>query len=122
MRLHHVALGARNVETVADFYRRAFELGEQRRFTETDGALRSIWLAADSVLLMIERTEALPSQVQTIGSGPFLLAFHVAPEERAQVETRLAALGAAVESKSSFTTYARDPEGNRVAISHYPDA
>lgn len=121
MRLHHVALGARNVETVARFYRLAFDLTERRRFLSDDGTLRSIWLGAGSVTLMVEHTEQSPTEVETIGRGPFLLAFEIRAEERASVEARLSSLGAPAESSTRFTSYARDPEGNRVAISHYPE-
>jgi len=121
MRLHHVALGARDVEVVARFYRLAFDLEERRRFTYDDGSLRSIWLEADTVLLMVEHSEAPPKRVEAIGAGPFLLAFHVPAHTRAELEARLGALGANVETATDFTAYARDPEGNRVAISHYPE-
>jgi catechol 2,3-dioxygenase-like lactoylglutathione lyase family enzyme len=86
--LHHVALGARDVDGVAAFYRRAFD--------------------APAVL------------VAGIGAGPFLLAFPVDTSERVAREARLLELGAAIESRTEHTSYARDPEGNRVALSAYP--
>jgi catechol 2,3-dioxygenase-like lactoylglutathione lyase family enzyme len=121
MRLHHVALGARDVETVARFYRLAFDLTERQRFAYENGSPRSIWLEADSVLLMIEHSAGPKKRVETIGTGPFLLAFDVSVRERSSVEARLRALGAPVEATTAFTAYARDPEGNRVAISHFPE-
>jgi glyoxylase I family protein len=117
LRLHHVALGARDVEALARFYREVFELGEVRRFSYPDGSLRSIWLEAGEVLLMIEASTAPPSASD--GSlGPFLLAFAVLPEQRAPAEQAFAEAGGTVESRTEFTSYARDPEGNRVAVSH----
>jgi catechol 2,3-dioxygenase-like lactoylglutathione lyase family enzyme len=106
--LHHVALGARDVERVAAWYRDALGLAETARHLHADGSLRSIWLDMGGPLLMIERSET---------PGPFLLAFRCDVGERAALE---AALGA-VEARTAFTSYARDPEGGRVAVSHHPE-
>ncbi len=114
--LHHVALGARDVETVAAFYRDVFGLPEITRHRAGDGSLRSIWLDLGNAILMIERTQAPPRRVEGVGAGAFLLAFRVTRETRAALER---ALGA-IESRTEHTSYARDPEGNRVAISSYP--
>lgn len=121
MRIHHLALGARDVEALAEFYRRAFELGEQTRHHHADGRLRSVWLDLGGPVLMIEASEAGARPVVGIGRGLFLLAFAVNVEERDHVEARLVALGGVLEERGRFTSYARDPEGNRVAISHYPE-
>lgn len=121
MRLHHVALGARDVARVAAFYREVFALAEVARHLDDEGALRSIWLELGGALLMVERTREPGREVEGVGSGPFLLAFAIRPEERVALEARLAAAGAPVESRTGYTSYARDPEGNRVAVSHYPE-
>jgi len=120
MHLHHLALGARDVASLAEFYRRAFELREHARHHHSDGSLRSVWLDLEGSLLMIEASDAEPRPVDGIGMGLFLVAFRVAVEERERVEARLVELGGVLETQGHFTSYARDPEGNRVAISHYP--
>lgn len=117
--LHHLAIGARDVARVAAFYSNVFGLPEQARHHRDDGALRSIWLAMGEVLLMVEHTEEALRRCD-VGAGPFLLAFRVSVADRAGVEARLAAHGSPIEARTDFTSYARDPEGNRVAISHYP--
>ncbi|MBK7584204.1 MAG: VOC family protein [Myxococcales bacterium] len=118
--IHHIALGARDVEQVAGFYRDVFGLPEvARHFTET-GELRSVWLSTLGSVLMVERTSEPTRLVTGVGGGPFLLAFRVAPGERAELERRLEQAGAPLESRTAESSYARDPEGNRVAISHYP--
>jgi glyoxylase I family protein len=116
MPLHHLALGARDVAGVAAFYRDVFGLPELARHHHQDGRLRSVWLDLGGPILMVEHTEnAAPAS-----GGLFLAAFAIAPAERPALEARLAAAGAPIESKSAFSSYARDPEGNRVAVSHYP--
>lgn len=124
--LHHIALGAEDVSDLAAFYADLFSLNEVARHHAEDGTLRSIWLElADGdrdlpLLLMIERTTEPPRPIST-GRGPFLLAFRVAVEERGRFEARLEGLGVSVESRTAFSSYFRDPEGNRFAISHYPE-
>lgn len=120
MRIHHLALGARDVASLAEFYRRAFDLREHTRHLHADGSLRSVWLELEGPLLMIEASGSELRRVEGIGMGLFLIAFHVAALERERFEARLVELGGVLETRGHFTSYARDPEGNRVAISHHP--
>ncbi len=117
--LHHVALGAREVQALASFYSAAFGLSELRRHMNSDGGLRSIWLDLGGSVLMIEHTDVPRPHVEELQAGAFLLAFRVFPNEREAAEARLLALGAPPEKTTQFTTYFRDPEGNRVAVSCY---
>lgn len=119
--LHHVALGTRNVEALASFYRELLGLSELQRHQDEQGALRSIWLDLGGTLLMIERTREEPRHVPGVGSGPFLLAFRVTPAGRSQLERELEARGHAIEARTAFSSYSRDPDGNRFALSHYPE-
>jgi catechol 2,3-dioxygenase-like lactoylglutathione lyase family enzyme len=118
--LHHVALGARDVARVAAFYRDVLGLRELARHDDVSG-LRSVWLDLDGALFMIERTSEPARAVAGVGAGPFLLAFRCRPEERGVLEARLAAAGSVIEARSAFSSYARDPEGNRIAVSHHPE-
>lgn len=121
LHLHHVALGAHDVEALANFYRQAFGLLEVARHDDARGGLRSVWLGlARDAVLMIERTAECRAPVHGVGAGPFLLAFSVPANERQNRERLLEALGAAIESRGEYSSYARDPEGNRVALSTYP--
>jgi hypothetical protein len=38
------------------------------------------------------------------------------------VEARLASAGVEVVERSRWTLYLRDPEGNRIGLSHHPEA
>lgn len=135
MKVHHLAIGAHDVETVATFYARAFGLREVTRHfytgecdedekSKNSSELRSIWLrdAEGGPVLMIEKIEESKRQrVRCVGvdAGFFLVAFEIREEEREGVEARLASMGAKVEDRTGFTSYLRDPEGNRVALSCY---
>src|SRR6188768_353369 len=118
--LHHLALGTRDVARLARFYIGVLELREVTRHLHADGSLRSVWLDLGGSLLMIEATDQPPRTVTGIGAGPFLIAVAVLAEERSGFEARLERAGSVVESRSEFTSYARDPDGNRIALSAYP--
>jgi glyoxylase I family protein len=119
--LHHIAVGSGQVERLAAFYRELFGLGELERHLSEGGRLRSIWLDLGGSILMIEHTDKPARRVEGIDSGPFLLAFRVSPAARRAIEQALEARGHPIESRSPFSSYFRDVDGNRVAFSHYPD-
>jgi hypothetical protein len=52
--------------------------------------------------------------------GLHLLAFAIAPGERESWRGRLSAAGHPVCGETGFTLYVRDPFGNRLGLSHYP--
>ncbi|MCC6215191.1 MAG: VOC family protein [Polyangiaceae bacterium] len=118
-RLHHVALGAQDPERVAAFYRDVLGLVEVRRSLLEDSRVRSVWLDLGGAVLMVERTEAGPRRVDGIGAGPFLLAVTAVGDVVAHAR-RLEEAGVVIEGRTEHTCYARDPEGNRVAVSSYP--
>lgn len=115
LRLHHLALGARDVSRVAAFYREVLGLPELARHHHDDGRLRSVWLDLGGAALMIEQTAEQERRVDGVGAGLFLLALQVTPAMRAQLCDRMPE-----EARTEHTSYFRDPEGNRVAVSHYP--
>jgi len=118
--LHHVAVGTRDVEGLARFYCGLLQTAELKRHNDGHG-LRSIWLDLSGTLLMIERSEAaaVGGHVADVGLGPFLLAFRADAAERRAFEDRALGLGVEVESRSQFTSYLRDVDGNRIAVSEY---
>jgi catechol-2,3-dioxygenase len=121
VRLHHIALGAHDVECVAAFYRDVLGLSEYTRHCYPDGSLRSIWLSLGDALLMVEHTADSRAPVDGVGAGLFLIALTLGAAQHADAAAQLARLGVAVESRSRFSLYFRDPEGNRVALSSWPD-
>jgi len=119
-RLHHLALGARDVESLAAFYRGVLGLPEVLRQSEPDGRLRSVWLDLGGPILMIERSTEPQRLVSGTGAGLFLLAVQVSEEDRERYERALTAAGASIEQRTEHTSYSRDPEGNRIALSEHP--
>ena len=113
MRLHHLALRVADVERALAFYGGVLGLTEIERH-HADGRLRSIWLGAGDVVLMIEL--ALRGRPDSAGSG-HLLCFAV--DDLGAWEARLAAAGVAVEDRTPSTLYVSDPDGHRVGLSVY---
>jgi len=118
--LHHLALGARDPARLAVFYRDVLELQEVTRHFDGDD-LRAVWLDLGGAVLMIERipTDAPPRSDAKMQPGLFLLAVRIPQDDRDQWIAKLDAAGAPIEDETGFTSYTRDPEGNRVAVSFY---
>ena len=119
MLLHHLALGAQEVASLAKFYSTALELPVVAEH-EDEAGVRAIWLDLGTGVLMIERTLRERPEVEGVDRGLFLLAFRVDAAERASRERLLVDAGAVREERSRYSTYFRDLEGNRFAISCYP--
>ena len=119
-RLHHIALGTADVSRLTHFYCDVLELPERTRHYSDDGALRSVWLELGGGLLMIEHSLHVRPRVDGVGAGWFLIAFDVNEREQSALEQRLLAHGTAIEERTEWTSYARDPDGNRIAFSRYP--
>ena len=120
--LHHLALGARDVASLAAFYRDVLGLRELRRHDlPEDGGLRSVWLDLGAgAVLMIEKTEqALRPVIDAHDAGLFLLALSSDEETLERRCGVLAENGVELEKSTEFTRYFRDPEGNRFALSSY---
>jgi catechol 2,3-dioxygenase-like lactoylglutathione lyase family enzyme len=120
-RLHHLAILSRDIERLAAFYGSSFRLREVARHEDESGRLRSIWLDLAGPLLMIERTEADVTAPSPPSTGLLLFALQVSPAERRRIEAELGAGGVPIERRTAFTSYARDPDGNLFAFSHYPE-
>jgi len=120
---HHLAIQVRSLERVAAFYRDVLGLREQARHHRQDGSLRALWMGLpDGGFLALEEvTGEVPAQpFRTPEPGLYLLALRISPEERASVLAELSRHGVEVVHQSQWTVYVRDPEGNRVGLSHHP--
>jgi glyoxylase I family protein len=123
---HHVAIQVRALEDVASFYREVLGLPEIERHHAPDGTLRSIWLdVGGNGFLALERVAQTPVPDPAFRDGRpgvFLVALRIDAAERARVRAELERRGIALVHETKWTLYVRDPEGNRVALSHHPDS
>jgi len=71
----------------------------------------------DGVLLLVDAAEGPLPQTRFVLSK----ALAISRADREAWEERLAAAGVPVARRSPFSLFFQDPEGNRVALSHWPE-
>jgi catechol 2,3-dioxygenase-like lactoylglutathione lyase family enzyme len=120
---HHLAIQCADLERTERFYTEALGLEVLRRWARPEGGDRSVWLAVGEGFLALERADhpAEPSPWRDGRAGLHLVALRIPPGERGAWEERLRARGVDVVHRTRWTIYVRDPEGNRVGLSHHPD-
>jgi catechol 2,3-dioxygenase-like lactoylglutathione lyase family enzyme len=122
---HHVALQCADLSRCERFYREVLGLAVLRRWPAQGGGDRSVWLAVGEGggFLALERAAEAPEEHPWRDGKPglHLVALRIGKEEREGWEMRLAARGVPVVHRTHWTLYLRDPEGNRVGLTHYPD-
>jgi catechol 2,3-dioxygenase-like lactoylglutathione lyase family enzyme len=121
---HHLAVQCADLERCERFYREVLGLEVLRRWPRAEGGDRSVWLRVGEGFLALERADGLPETGpwRDGRAGLHLVALRIPRADRPGWEARLAARGAEVVHRTRWTVYVRDPEGNRVGLSHYPDA
>lgn len=119
---HHLAIQVHDVERCAAFYMDALGLPELVRHRNPDGSLRSIWLSLGEGFVALEKTDASAASTpfRHAYTGHHLLALRIAPAERQVLMAELLARGVVIEHQTRWTFYVRDPEGNRIGLSHHP--
>lgn len=118
MHIHHLAIRVRDVPMVAAFYRDVLQLAV------IDPPRSGVaWFRLGESILMIEPAapDAVDKDALRETTGLHLFALSIAPTERATWERRLRDHNIPIESRSDYTLYIRDPEGNRIGLSHYPE-
>jgi catechol 2,3-dioxygenase-like lactoylglutathione lyase family enzyme len=121
--IHHLAVVVRDLDRAEAFYCGVLGLAVERRWSDEAGAPRSIWLAlGGGAFLAVERAAPdAPARPAPDPPGWHCVALGIARAEREGLRARLAEAGFPVERESPFTLYTRDPEGNLIGFSHYPD-
>jgi len=127
--VHHVAIAVRDLDAVEAFYRDVLGLPILRRWPMPDDEKRdrSVWCdLGGGAFLALERAAdgdvARDGAAADRGHGYLMMALRIAGAARAAWEARLAAAGVAIVHRTAYTLYVADPEGNRVGLSHWPDA
>ena len=123
--LHHLAIKVIDLEACEKFYSQVLGLKPSKFPYDENGPTRSVWLQSEEVILMLEQvgkgSKPTSKSSASVKPGLHLIAFAIGRFERNQWKERLTMNGVSIEAESDFTIYFRDPEGNRVALSHYPD-
>ena len=122
--IHHVAIQVRDLAAAEAFYGGVLGLPVMRRWQGEDGE-RSIWFDLhDGGFLAVERVAGTPLPHEgfyTDDLGIHLVALAIKRAERDAWEAHLVAAGHEIVHRTDYTLYVRDPEGNRVGLSHWPD-
>lgn len=123
-----MAIQVHDLARVEPFYRDVLGLAVIKRWPATDGnGERSVWVdSGDGSFFALEvvasNRTALTDDERAEEPGLHLLALRIGADERAAWEQRLAAAGVTIYQRTRHTLYVRDPEGNRIGLSSYPDA
>ena len=96
MKVHHVAIPVKDLDRSRAFYVDTLGLKEIRRQPH------SIWVQAGETILMLEL------------QPEWLVALEIKEDEREAWRSKIS-----VEKETQYTLYTRDPDGNRIAVSHY---
>lgn len=124
---HHIAVQVRDLAAAEAFYVGVLGLPLLQRWPLDTGGDRSLWLGlGDGSFLALERadTHATPpaaSEFRDGHAGWHLLAIRIRAADRAAWEAHLAERGVPIVHRSRWTLYVRDPDGNRIGLSHHPE-
>jgi glyoxylase I family protein len=122
---HHLAVQCADLEACERFYREVLGLTVLHRWPRDEGGDRSVWLSlgADGEFLALERAAEAPApQPWRDGkAGLHLISLRIRVAERGAWEARLEAAGVPVIHRTRWTLFFRDPEGNRIGLSHHPE-
>jgi catechol 2,3-dioxygenase-like lactoylglutathione lyase family enzyme len=122
--LHHLAIQCADLAACERFYVEVLGLPVVRRWPADGGGDRSVWLGlGGEAFLALEQAGGPPAPSAFAGpaAGLHLVALRIGAGERRGWEARLAAAGVPVVHRTRWTLYLRDPEGNRLGLSHHPD-
>lgn len=121
---HHLAIQVRSLQATSGFYREVLGLQELARHHRPDGSLRSLWLEVPGggfLALEEVRGEPASEDFRSARPGLHLLALRIDRADREAAVEALARKGVPLVHQTRWTVYFRDPEGNRIALSHHPD-
>ena len=123
---NHLAIQVRDLEKARQFYAGVLGFKEQRRHFRLDQTLRSIWMdLPQGGFIALEEIAIPPKAIEPFRSevgGLFLIAFTVSAKDRGHLEAQLRDKRVIIEHSTEWTLYIRDPEGNRIGLSHFPEA
>ncbi|HAN31756.1 MAG TPA: glyoxalase [Myxococcales bacterium] len=124
--IHHLAIQCHDLVGMVRFYQRVLRLPIVKRWPSEDPNIsgdRAVWLGLGQSVLVLERAADAPNPQgwQSPDPGMHLLALHIFPWNRRLWAEHLSLYEVQIVHQSQWTLYLRDPEGNRVGLSHYPE-
>ncbi len=123
MRVHHLAVVVSDLERAERFYAGVLGLPVERRWSDDAGRPRSLWLGlGEGAFLAVEKAARGEPLRDEQAPGWHCACLAITPGERAGWRTKLEAAGHPIVRETSFTLYVRDPDGQLVGLSHWPDA
>ncbi len=121
--VHHLAVVVASLDHAERFYAGVLGLPVLRRWDDAEGAPRSVWLAlGGGAFLAVERAGSPTSpRREDLAPGLHCLSLGIRPDEREAWREKLTHAGFPIERESPYTLYTRDPDGNLIGLSHFPD-
>jgi catechol 2,3-dioxygenase-like lactoylglutathione lyase family enzyme len=125
--IHHIAIQCVDLDAMVEFYQTVLCLRVVRRWPSDQSGMagdRSVWLATGNSIIALERClgEVDPRPWNDDRPGLHLLALQIFRDNRDAWCQWLDHCGVEIKTESSWTVYIVDPEGNRIGLSHFPDA
>jgi glyoxylase I family protein len=120
--LHHIAVKVADLARAEAFYVGVLGLAVLRRWPSSNVHQdRAVWLdLGGGAFLALERSEGGPEKPED-AAGIHLMALHIRREQRAVWAAKLSQAGYPIYHQTDYTLYVRDPEGNRIGLSHWPE-
>ena len=121
--VHHIAIKVRDLARAEHFFVQTLGLAVLRRWPAPEGSgERSLWLDLGAgAFLALERSSNQREPLAADAPGLHLLALRIERAERQAWIERLANAACRSMQQTAFTIYCKDPEGNRIGLSHWPD-
>jgi protein-L-isoaspartate(D-aspartate) O-methyltransferase len=121
---HHLAIQVSDLAAAERFYHEVLGLEVQKRWPYEDGrpGERSLWLGLGDMFLALESCErrAPATDFRDPDSRLHLFALRIPVRERPAWEDRLREAQVEIVHRTRWTLYVRDPDGNRIGLSHHP--
>ena len=122
---HHLAVQVTDLAAAERFYHGVLGMPVIKRWSHEDGRAgeRSLWLSAGPdtfVALELCAQPAPATDFKDPQARLHLFALRISASDRAAWEQKLGAAGIEIVHRSRWTIYVRDPDGNRIGLSHHP--
>ncbi|MCW7509446.1 VOC family protein [Leptospira levettii] len=108
--IHHIAIGTTHPSHLAAFYLKIPGSKLIKEHFYESGSIRSVWIQFGSILLMLEDGKR---------ESPKNLVFALGISKEAEWREFLASI--TIVSRTDFTMYFQDPDGNGLGVSTYPE-